>query len=619
MEPRGVVAQPTGMSEFTLWSSTQIPHILRTTLAETTGIPESKLRVIAPDVGGGFGGKCQVYAEEALSLALARRLGTAVKIVEERSNDHLSTHHARDIVQYVELAATAEGRIQAIRVKLVAAMGAYLGLNGPGIPLLGASLYSGCYDLDAYDLEVVGAFTHTTQVDAYRGAGRPEAAYAMERAIETLAREVGKDPIAIRRLNFIKEFPAELVTEMTMDAGDFDGELDRALEILDLDAVRAEQERRRDAGDVRQLGVGFATYIEMAGFAPSRLLAPSNYGTGGWEAAAVSYLPTGAVQVVTGSSSHGQGHETTFAQIAADELGVDPAKIEIVHGDTAASSLGIGTFASRSLVVGGVAVQRAAQRVVAKARTIAAHQLRGRRGRPRVRGREFRVKGTNITVSMDETAYAAWRAHDLPEGVEPGLEASTVFDPTSYTWPSGAHAAVVEVDTETGAVDLRRFVAVDDVGRVVNPTIVDGQAHGGLAQGIAQALWEEAVYNEDGALLNGSFMNYLLPTAAELPTFEIDRIVCESLGNPLGAKGAGETGTIGAPPAVVNATIDALLPLGIRHLDMPLTPERVWRAIQELGHDPGALRLRAGRVAGACGGHARARTTIPSCWPAATR
>jgi carbon-monoxide dehydrogenase large subunit len=581
MEPRGVLARPTGSGEFTLWSSTQIPHILRTTLARTTGIPEARLRVIAPDVGGGFGAKVQVYAEEALCLGLARRLGRPVKWIAERSEDHLTTHHARDMVQEIELAATAEGRITAVRARLTASMGAYLALNGPGIPLLGATLYNGCYDVEHYDCRVLGVFTHNTKTDAYRGAGRPEAAYAIERSIEALARKVGKDPVEIRRLNFVKQFPHTTAAGNEVDAGDFDACMDKALELLDLEAVRSEQAERRAAGDPRMLGVGFSAYIEMAGLAPSRMLGAGGYGTGGWEAASIRVMPTGTVQMVTGLSPHGQGTATTFAQIVADELGVSPDDVELIHGDTASSSMGLDTYGSRGLVVGGAALYLATQRVIDKARTIAAHQLEAAEEDLSYAAGVFTVRGTAVTASMGEIALAAWKAHDLPDGMEPGLEGSYVFDPTHYNWPSGVYAAVVEVDTETGAVDLRRMVAIDDVGNVINPMIVDGQVHGALAQGIAQALWEEAIYDEAGNLLTSSLMDYLVPTAAELPSFELDRVNTPSTTNPLGAKGAGETGTVGSPPAVVNAALDALAPLGVRHLDMPLTPERIWRAIEE--------------------------------------
>lgn len=581
METRGVVAQPTGLNEYTLWSSTQIPHILRTTLARTTGIPESKLRIIAPDVGGGFGAKVQVYAEEALCLGLARKLQRPVKWIADRSEDHATTHHARDVVQEVELAATKEGRITGMRVKLTASMGAYLGLNGPIIPLLGASIYTGCYDIPNLDMQVKGVFTHTTKTDAYRGAGRPEAAYAIERSIEALARRVGKDPLEVRRLNFVREFPYTMPSGLEIDIGDFPANMDKGIEMLDLESFRAEQQRRRDAGDKRLLGVGFSAYIEMAGLSPSRLLGATGYEAGGWESGTVRMLPSGTVQLVTGLSPHGQGTATSFAQIASDQLGVTPDDVELIHGDTASSSMGMDTYGSRGLVVGGSAIHKAGTRVIEKARSIAAHHLEAAEEDLEFEAGTFTVRGTSLSVTMSDVALMAWQAHDLPDGMEPGLEADYVFDPSNYSWPSGFYAAVVEVDTETGQVELVRFVAVDDVGNVVNPMIVHGQMEGALTQGIAAALWEEAIFDEDANLITSSLLSYLVPTAAEGLDYELALTNTPSPENPLGAKGAGETGTIGAPPAIVNAAIDALAPLGIDHLDMPLAPDRVWSVIRE--------------------------------------
>jgi len=575
MENRGVLAAPEGDGGYALWSSTQCPHMVRTTIAATTGIPEARLRVIAPDVGGGFGGKVQVYAEEALCLGLARRLGRPVKWIEERSEGHLAVHGARDMVQYVELAASAEGRIEALRVRLFAAMGAYLGLGTPSIPLLGASIYTGCYDIQNFDCEVVGVFTHTTMTDAYRGAGRPEATYAIERAIEALAHKIGRDPLEVRRLNFHKSFPATMACGQDIDAGDFDGCLDRALELLDLPAVRAEQAERLRAGDPRRLGVGFSSYIEMAGLSPSRANGAAGFAMGGWESATVRVLSDGSVQALTGLSPHGQGTATTFAQIVADQLGLSPQEVELVHGDTGSVAFGTGTFGSRGVVVGGSAMYFACRRLLERARPIAAHMLGVDEAEARCVEGAFEAGGER--VSLREPGGVG----DLAEGSEPVLEASCNHDPATFSWPSGTYAVLVEVDTETGAVDLRRVVAVDDVGVVVNPMLVHGQVHGALAQGLAQALWEGAIYDEDGNLENGSLMNYMVPVATELPFFELGSVETPSTTNPLGTKGAGEAGTIAAPPAVVNAALDALRPLGVTHLDMPLTPERVWRAIGE--------------------------------------
>jgi len=580
IEPRACLAQPL-VDEVTLWSTTQVPHILRVMTTVVLGIPETKVRVIAPDVGGGFGSKLNVYAEEMLVVALARRLGVPVKWTEERTEGYLATIHGRDQWQEIELAATAEGKITAVRTRLTAAMGAYLQLVTAGIPLLGAWLYAGCYDVDAYSLECTGVFTHTTPTDAYRGAGRPEATYAIERAVDQLARQLGKDPVELRRLNFIKEFPNTIASGLTIDSGDYDGALTRALELLDYDQLRREQSERRARGDVKQLGIGLSTYNEMCGLAPSRVLNAIRYGAGGWDAATIRCLPTGTVQAVVGTSPHGQAHETTFSQIVADQFGCTPDEVEVLHGDTAVSTLGMDTYGSRSLAVGGVALYNAAERIVEKARRIAAHQLEVDESDLEYEAGSFGVRGTDRALTLKEIAFGAWTAHNLPDGMEPGLEASYVYDPPNFSWPAGTHVAVVEVDVETGAVDLIRYVAVDDVGTVINPMIVDGQVAGGIAQGVAQALWEEAVYDESGQLLTGTMANYGVPSAAELPSFELDRTSSPSPTNPLGVKGVGETGTIASTAAAMNAVIDALAPFGVTDLEMPATPERVWRALEE--------------------------------------
>jgi aerobic carbon-monoxide dehydrogenase large subunit len=583
IEPRGVLVQPVpAQGEYTLWSATQVPHILRVLLAMTLGIPESKLRVIAPDVGGGFGSKLNVYAEEQLALALARKLGRPIKWIEDRSEAYVATIHGRDVIQEIELAATADGTMTAVRARLTAAMGAYLQLVTPGIPLLGAWLYGGAYREQAYELTCTGVFTNTTPTDAYRGAGRPESTYAIERAMDALARKLEMDPVELRRKNFITEFPATMVSGLTIDSTDHHASLNRALEIFDYEACRRDQAERRERGDVRQLGIGFSTYVEMCGLAPSRILAALRYGAGGWDTATIRCLPTGTVQVLIGTSPHGQSHVTTMAQIAAERLGVDFDAVEVLHGDTSIVPLGMDTYGSRSLAVGGVALYHAADKVLGKARAIVAHQLEVAEEDLQLANGSFSVKGSpDRAMTVPEAALQAWTAHNLPDGMEPGLEATYVFDPENFSWPSGTHIAIVEVDTETGAVDLVRYVAVDDVGVVINPQIVDGQVHGGIAQGIAQALWEEATYDEDGNLLQSSMLNYLVPSAAELPSFELDRTETDSPSNPLGVKGVGETGTIAAPAAVMNAVIDALSHFGITELDMPATPERVWRALEE--------------------------------------
>jgi aerobic carbon-monoxide dehydrogenase large subunit len=581
IEPRAVFVTPIpATGEFTLWSTTQVPHIARVTLSGVTGIPETKLRVIAPDVGGGFGSKLNVYAEEALALAVARRLGRAVKWTETRSEGYVSTIHGRDQVQQIELAATAEGKITAVRTKLIAGMGAYLQLVTPGIPLLGAWLYAGCYDVEGYSFECTGVFTNTVPTDAYRGAGRPEATYAIERAVDALARKLDKDPVEVRRLNFIREFPATIAAGLTIDSGDYDACLDLALEKSDYDAVRVDQQSRRAAGDSKRLGIGLSTYVEMCGLAPSAILGAIRYSAGGWEAATIRCLPAGNVQVLSGATPHGQGHETSWSQIVSDRLGYEMDEVEVLHGDTAVVPLGMDTYGSRSLAVGGVALYHAAERIVEKAKKIAAHLMGvDESAVDHVRGV---FHGPDSSLTLKEIAFAAWTAHNLPEGLEPGLEATFVYDPPNFSWPSGAHVAIVEVDTETGAVELLRYIAVDDVGTVINPTIVEGQIHGGLAQGVAQALYEDAIYDDDGNLLTSNMTTYLVPSATEFPRWELYRTETPSPTNPLGVKGVGETGAIASPAAVMNAVIDALAGDGITDINMPATPERVWRALEEV-------------------------------------
>ncbi|MGH3113457.1 MAG: xanthine dehydrogenase family protein molybdopterin-binding subunit [Gaiellaceae bacterium] len=584
MEPRGVLAQHLpAEDEFTLWSATQVPHIARFWLSITCGIPESKLRVIAPDVGGGFGSKLNVYAEEALALALARRVGRPVKWIEERSEAYLSTIHGRDHWQEIELAADEDGKIRGVRVRLTVGLGAYLQLVTAGTPILGAWVYGGAYAVEAYDFECVGVFTTATPTDAYRGAGRPEATYAIERAVDALARKLEMDPVELRRKNLITEFPYDLASGLTVDSGDFHGALDKALELLDYEDFRREQAELRERGDARELGIGFSTYTEMCGLAPSRILGSLLYAAGGWDAATIRCLPTGTVQAFIGTSPHGQGHVTTFSQIVADRLGVPIENVEVVHGDTSIMQLGLDTYGSRSLAVGGVALYNAAEKIIAKARTIVAHKLEVAEDDLRYDGGTFTVAGTDRTMTVQEAALHAFTAHDLPDGLEPGLETTAVYDPPNFSWPGGAHVAVVEVDTETGSADLRRYVAVDEVGSVINPMIVDGMVHGGVAQGIGQALFEEAVFDEDGNLVTGSMVSYIVPSSAELIDIETDRVEAPSPTNPMGVKGVGETGTIASTPAVINAIVDALSPYGVTDVEMPAKPERVWRAIQEGG------------------------------------
>ncbi len=581
IEPRGVLAQVGPTGDVTLWSATQVPHILRFTMPLVLGIPESKVRVIAPDVGGGFGSKLDVYAEEFLAVALAKRLGRPVKWTEERAENYVATIHGRDTVHELTFAATKDGTITAVKSDAQCAMGAYLQLVTPGIPLLGAWIYSGPYAIPNYSVTFTGVFTHTTPTDAYRGAGRPEATYVLERTMDALAAELGMDRVELRRKNLVKEFPHTMASGLTIDSGDYEACLDRLLELLDLGTIRADQQARRDRGDTRQLGVGFSTYNEMCGLAPSRILGAIRYAVGGWDAATIRFQPLGSVQVVTGVSPHGQGHETTWAQIVADELGVDVDDVEVLHGDTAVSQQGMDTYGSRSLTVGGIALYHASQKVIAKARRIVAHQLEVSEDDLEFANGTFTVKGSpDRTMDIKSVAFQAHSAHNLPDGMEPGFEETAVFDPPNFSWPGGAHAAVVEVDTETGDTRLVRYVAVDDVGNPVNPTIIDGQVHGGVTQGVAAALFEEGAYDDEGNLLTTTMTTYLVPSAAELPSYETDRVETRA-DNPLGVKGVGETGTIAAAPAVINAVVDALSHLGVTDVPLPATPERVWNAIQE--------------------------------------
>lgn len=584
MESRGVCVVPAPFGgDYTVYSSTQVPHILKVMLGLTVGIAETKVRVIAPAVGGGFGSKLNVYAEEALCLALARRLRRPVRWTEERSENAQATTHGRGQVQEIELAADGSGKVQAVRVRLLADMGAYLQLVTPGVPLLGAFLYHGVYDIPAYSFSCTSVFTTTTPTDAYRGAGRPEASYAIERAIDALARRMGVDPAEVRRRNYIgaDQFPYETSAGLVYDSGDYEPTLSRALELVDYDVLRKEQATRRLVPGTKHLGVGLSTYVEICGIGPSRVLAALRYGAGGWESATVAMLPTGQAQVVTGTSPHGQGHETSWAQIVSDRLGIPVDDVVVLHSDTAVSPMGLDTYGSRSLAVGGVAVAMATDKVLAKARTIAAHQLEVTEDDLEFSGGSFTVKGSPVQgLPIQAVAFGAFTAHNLPDGIEPNLRQEASFDPPNFCFPFGTHACVVEVDEETGRVDLIRYVAVDDCGNQVNPMIVEGQVHGGVVQGVAQALFEEAVYDDDGNLLTSTLADYLVPSAAEVPSVTTAFTVTPSPTNPLGAKGVGEAGTIAAAQAVINAVVDALAPLGVTDIAMPASPQRVWRAIQ---------------------------------------
>ncbi|HZS20180.1 MAG TPA: molybdopterin cofactor-binding domain-containing protein [Pseudonocardiaceae bacterium] len=581
MEPRSVVVDPTG-EQLTMWSATQVPHILKTMASLTLGMPEHKVRVIAPDVGGGFGGKLQVTPEETLTLLVARRMGKPVKWTETRSESMMTAHHGRDQIQDITIAARRDGTVTGLKVDLIADMGAYLRLVTPGIPILGAFMFNSIYKFPAYRFACTNVFTTKAPTDAYRGAGRPEATFAIERIMDELAAELGTDPMQLREQNWIKheEFPFTTVAGLTYDSGNYEAATAKATELFDYDGLRAEQRRRREANDPVQLGIGISTYTEMCGLAPSRVLGALSYGAGGWEYASIRMLASGKVEVVTGVSPHGQGHETAWSQIIADKLGVPFEDVEVLHGDTQTSPKGLDTYGSRSLAVGGIAAVKAADKVIDKARKVAAHMLECSEADLDFVQGKFTIKGTNRGVTIQEVSLATFTGHNLPEGMEPSLDSDYAFDPENFSFPHGTHLCAAEVDTETGWVTIHRYVCVDDVGTVVNPLIVEGQVQGGLAQGIAQALFEEAIYDEGGNLVTGTLADYLVPSAADLPHFTTDRTETPATTNPLGVKGVGEAGTIASTPAVVNAVLDAVRHFGVTDIDMPCAPQRVWRAVQ---------------------------------------
>jgi carbon-monoxide dehydrogenase large subunit len=584
MEPRSFLCDPTG-EQTILWSSTQIPHIVRVLLSLTCGIPESKLRVIAPDVGGGFGGKLQVTPEDAITLVVARRLGRPVKYTETRSESLMAAHHGRDQIQKLTLAAKSDGTVTGLKVELTCDMGAYLGVVTPGIPILGAFMFNSIYKFNAYRFVNKNIFTNRNWTDAYRGAGRPEATYAIERLMDELAVEVGMEPMELRRKNWIThdEFPFTTVAGMTYDSGNYEAATDRAMELFGYEALRAEQKKRRDAGDPVQLGIGISTYTEMCGLAPSRILGALRYAAGGWENASIRMTPTGKVEVVTGTSPHGQGHVTAWSQIVADRLGVPFEDVEVLHGDTQIAPRGLDTYGSRSLTVGGMAVVAAADKVIEKARPLAAYVLEANVDDLEFVDGKYRVRGTESSVGLTDLAFRVFASHDLPDGLEASIDADATFEAENFSFPHGTHLCAAEVDTETGAVAIRNYTSVDDVGRVVNPMIVDGQIHGGITQGVAQALFEEAVYDDAGTLVTGSFVDYLVPSAPDVPPYTVDRTESPSTTNALGVKGVGETGTIASTPAVVNAIVDAIRHLGVNDVAMPCSPHRVWSAIQSAG------------------------------------
>jgi len=574
METRTVAASfQRGADDLTVWSSTQIPHLLKTQLALMLHLPEHKVRVISPDVGGGFGCKLNVYAEEALTALLAMDVGRPVNWVEDRSEGMQGTTHGRDQVAYIELAAKRDGTITALRYKLYADMGAYHQLLTPAIPTLTGLMVPGPYKIPNVQVDVIAVFTNKMATDALRGAGRPEATYYIERIVDILARELEMDPVELRRKNLIgpDQFPYSTATGLAYDSGNYQPALDKALEMAGYQQLRERQRTMAQSGSKR-LGIGLSTYVEVCGMGPSAAMP-----AGGWESSTVRVEPTGKVTVLTGAHPHGQGEETTFAQIVADRLGVGIDDVRVIHGDTSVVQYGIGIFGSRGLSVGGTAVAQATDRVKEKALKIGAALMEVAVEDLAYENGEIIVKGApDRKMTLQDVTTAAYLAAKLPPEIEPGLEAVAFFEPPNFVYPFGTHVAVVEIDTDTGKIRLDRYVGVDDCGRVINPMIVDGQLHGGLAHGIAQALFEEVVYDESGQLITGTLNDYAIPKAGDFPMFELSRTETPSPVNLLGVKGIGEAATIGSTPAIVNAVCDAL---GVKHIDMPLRAERVWRAL----------------------------------------
>ncbi len=591
IDSRGAIAQYLPASEeYTIWMTSQCPHIMRLLMtAFVFGIPENKMRVISPQIGGGFGTKISLYPEYCLMAALAKKLGRPVKWMETRRENYVATSHGRDHITDIEVGAKRDGTITALKVKTHANLGGILATIGPGTPTtLYARILSGAYKIPNLCCQVFGVYTNTSMVDTYRGAGRPEATYVVERAVDLVARELNMDPVEVRRKNFIapQDFPYEPANNMLRglkyDSGDYMKTLSKALEMVNYEGFRHEQAEAHQQG--RYLGLGLSSYVEICGVAPSAWvgLPGEGWGAGLWESANVRVHLTGKVVVTTGSQPQGQGHETTMAQIAADELGIPVEDVLVQHSDTLGTPFGYGTYGSRSAAVGGVAVHKSVQRIKEKACRLAAHMLEAAPDDMVYEGGKVYVKGSpDKAKTIQEIAAAAALGYSLPPGMEPFLDDIAYYDPPNCTYPFGTHICIVEVDKDTGQVQLKRYVAVDDCGKVINPMIVDGQLHGGIAQGVGQALWEGAVYDENGQLITGTMMDYALPKADFLPSFETARTETPSPVNPLGVKGIGEAGTIASTAAVVNAVMDALAPFGIKHVDMPLTPERVWRAINQ--------------------------------------
>lgn len=580
MEERAVVASYNkGEGSLTVWASNQAPHLLKTTLAGVLNLPEQKVRVIAPEVGGGFGCKISWYGEDMLACALSMRTGKPVKWAATRMEAMMSTTHGRDHTAWIELAAKRDGTLTGYRLKILSAMGAYFTALTAAVPTFSMLMSPGCYKIPNLAIELYGVFTNTVPTDAYRGAGRPEATYYIERGLDILADKLGIDPLQLRRKNFPRpeEFPFATPTGLYYDSGDYEKSLDKALEVSDYRRLRSEQEQARADNGTRLMGIGVSTWVEICGIGPSSAMP-----AGGWEMGMVRVERTGTVTVHTGISPHGQGQETSFSQIVSDELGVPMEKISVLHGDTAIVSQGLGTYGSRGLVVGGPAIVMSVNKVKDKAKRWAAHLMDANIDDLVYERDGVYVKGSpDRGMSLAAIAEEAWKAHRLPPGEEPGLEATSYFEPSNFTFPFGAHVAVVDIDRETGKIELRRYIGVDDCGRIISPLLVAGQLHGGIVQGAAQALFEEVVYDENGQLLTGTLMDYAVPTAEAFPRFQLDHTETLTQVNPLGAKGVGEAGTIAAAPAIVNAVVDALKPYGVTHIDMMIKPEKVWQILQQ--------------------------------------
>jgi carbon-monoxide dehydrogenase large subunit len=577
IEPRAVVASyHAGEGTLTLWSSTQVPHLLRTLLPGMIGVPENKLRVVAPEVGGGFGAKLNVYAEEALCGYLAMRLGAPVKWIESRRENAAATIHGRDQIGEYDVAVKKDGTILGLKARSIADLGSYNQLLTPAIPTLTGLVLSGCYKIPAVKIEIVGVYTHKMATDAYRGAGRPEATYTIERLMDIVARELGVDRVALRSKHFpaAADFPFQTACGVTYDSGNYEGSLAKARALAGWDQLHAERAAARAAG--RLFGIGVSTYVEICAMGPSKAMP-----AGGWEWGCVRIEISGKVTAVTGVSPHGQGQETSLPQIVADRLGVPIEDVVLLHGDTSVAHYGRDTYGSRGTALGGSALVMCVDKILAKAKTLVAHLLGVEADRVVFADGRFSAPGVERRFSWAELAGEAFVAKNLPPGFEPGLEASSFFEPENFTYPFGAHIVAVEVDRESGAVEIKKYVAVDDCGTQINPLLVEGQVQGGIAHSIGQVLFERTVYDENGQLLTGEFMDYAMPRAGDIPEYVLGSTVTPSPVNPLGIKGVGEAGTIGATPAIANAIVDALEPLGVRHLDLPMTPERVWRVIQQ--------------------------------------